>query len=211
MEKKFPTYELEDDLKAKDYLYVAGVDEAGRGPGAGPVVASAVVIPTSFIPELLGKANDSKKMTVKKREQVYEMIIHNCDYGVGVIDNNIIDEINILEATKLAMRRAINDLKHVDYVLIDGTVKIKELDMPQQQVIKGDSISLSIAAASVVAKVTRDELMMHLHYVYPVYNWVRNKGYLTKEHIEMIRLYGASDFHRKSFNKVGRDRDAERR
>ncbi len=206
MEKKFPTYDLEDGHMAKGRTFVAGVDEAGRGPGAGPVVAAAVRIPAFVIPLLLGKVKDSKKMSPKRREEMYEIITYNCDYGIGVIDNNIIDEINILEATKLAMRKAINELQFVNYVLIDGTVKIKELDIPQQQVIKGDNISLSIAAASVVAKVARDEMMMHLHYVYPVYDWIKNKGYLTKKHIEMIRLYGPSNFHRKSFNKVGKGR-----
>lgn len=174
--------------------------------GSGPVVAAAVRIPDAYLPTLLGKVKDSKKMSAKKREEMYEVISRICDYGVGVIDNRIIDEINILEATKLAMRKAVNDLSFVDYVLVDGTVDIKGLDVPQKQVIRGDNLSVSIAAASIVAKVTRDELMMNLHYVYPIYNWIKNKGYLTKEHIEMIKLYGASEFHRKSFNKVGRDR-----
>lgn len=203
MSVNFPTYEFEDMLKDKGYSYIAGVDEAGRGPGAGPVVAAAVRIPNAYISTLLGKVNDSKKMRPRAREDMYEVVSHTCDYGVGVIDNRIIDEINILEATKLAMRKAINDLKYVDHVLVDGPVHIKELDVPQQQVIRGDSLSVSIAAASIVAKVVRDDIMMNLHYVYPVYNWIKNKGYLTKEHIKMIRMYGASEFHRKSFRKVG--------
>ena len=200
----FPTYEPEDSLKDSGYSYIAGVDEAGRGPGAGPVVAAAVRVPDAYRDTLLGKVRDSKKMTPRRREAMREVITNTCDYGIGVIDNRIIDEINILEATKLAMRKAVNDLKCVDHVLVDGTVDITGLDVPQQQIIKGDNISVSIAAASIIAKTARDELMMHLHYVYPVYNWLQNKGYLTKEHIEMIKLYGASEFHRKSFRKVGR-------
>ena len=202
MKTSFPTYEFEDMLKEKGYSYIAGVDEAGRGPGAGPVVAGAVRIPDAYLSTFLGKVKDSKKMTASRREEMYDMITRICDYGVGVIDHRIIDEINILEATKLAMRKAVNDLEFVDHVLVDGTVDIKGLDVPQQQVIKGDNLSVSIAAASVVAKVTRDEIMMNLHYVYPIYNWIKNKGYLTKEHIEMLKLYGASEFHRKSFRKV---------
>lgn len=204
MNNKFPTYEYEDRAKGNGYKYVAGVDEVGRGPGAGPVVAAAVRIPDFYMPALMGKAKDSKKLSVQRREELAEMITYNCDYGIGIIDNKIIDEINILEATKLAMRKAINDLQCVDYVLIDGNVRIKELDISQQQIIKGDSLSISIAAASIVAKVTRDEIMRTLHYVWPIYNWVKNKGYLTKEHINMLRLYGPCEYHRKSFRKVGK-------
>jgi len=152
----------------------------------------------------MGRVKDSKKLSAKKRDSLYDMITHNCDYGIGVIDNRIIDEINILEATKLAMQKAINDLKYVNYVLIDGTVKVNGIGIPQKQIIKGDNLSLSIAAASIVAKVTRDDMMKTLHYVYPIYNWAKNKGYLTKEHIAMLRLYGPCEYHRKSFNKVGK-------
>jgi len=199
-----PSYDYENKLKADGYSYIAGVDEAGRGPGAGPVVAAAVRVPDASLSTLEGKVKDSKKMTPRRRESMREVIINTCDYGIGVIDNKIIDEINILEATKIAMRKAIAGLEYVDHVLIDGNVKIKKLHLPQQQIIKGDNISISIAAASILAKTTRDELMAELHYVLPVYNWIKNKGYLTKEHIEMIRLYGASEYHRKSFRKVGK-------
>lgn len=197
------TYEFEDKVKEKGYLYIAGVDEAGRGPGAGPVVASAVRIPDHVIPSLTGKVKDSKKLSPGRREELFEVIINTCDYGVGIIDNRIIDEINILEATKLAMLKAIDDLKFVDYVLIDGTVELN-LDLPQQQIIKGDNLSISIAAASIIAKVTRDEIMEMLHNIYPIYGWDRNKGYLTREHIEAIKEYGITGFHRQSFSKVGK-------
>lgn len=208
IKKQFPTYEFEDTAKEKGFSFIAGVDEAGRGPGAGPVVAAAVRIPAAYVSTLIGKVNDSKRMSARKREEMYEVITRVCDYGVGVISNRIVDEINILESTRLAMRKAVDDLKYVDYALVDGTVHIKGLDVPQQQVIKGDNKSVSIAAASILAKVARDYIMSELHYIYPVYNWIKNKGYLTKEHIEMIRLYGASEYHRKSFNKVGGDENA---
>jgi ribonuclease HII len=198
----FPTYEYEEDLKEKGYKFIVGIDEAGRGPGAGPVVAAAVRIPDFYIPTLMGKVKDSKKLTAKKRDELYGIITYNCDYGVGVINNDIIDEINILEATKLAMRKALSDVKYVDYVLVDGNVKVSGIDVPQKQIVRGDNLSLSVAAASIVAKVVRDDIMTYLHYVYPVYNWRKNKGYLTKEHIEMLRLYGPTEYHRKSFKNV---------
>lgn len=196
-----PTYEYEDMIKAKGYNYVVGVDEAGRGPGAGPVVAGAVRIPDYTIPALMGKVRDSKKLSAKRREELFEMITNTCDYGIGIMDNNIVDGINILEATKLAMRKAIGDVKYVDYVLVDGTVEL-DISLPQQQIIKGDNLSISIAAASIVAKVTRDDIMKMLHNVYPIYGWDKNKGYLTKLHIKAIREYGATEFHRRTFNKV---------
>lgn len=195
------TYEYEDRVKEKGYYYIAGVDEAGRGPGAGPVVAAAARIPDRFIPILAGKVRDSKKLSPKRREELFETITNTCDYGIGIIDNRIIDEINILEATKLAMLKAIDDVRFVDYVLVDGTV-VLNTNLPQQQIIKGDNLSISIAAASIVAKVTRDEIMRTLHNVYPIYGWDKNKGYLTKVHINAIREYGATEFHRRSFNKV---------
>lgn len=203
MSGNFPDYIYEDKVKVKGYYYIAGIDEAGRGPGAGPVVASAVRIPDYIIPTLMGKVKDSKKLSAKRREELFEMITNTCDYGIGIIDNNIVDEVNILEATKLAMRKAISDLEYVDYVLIDGTVKL-DIDLPQQQIIKGDNLSISIAAASIVAKVTRDEIMKMLHNVYPIYGWNKNKGYLTKHHIKAIQEYGTTEFHRRSFSKVGK-------
>lgn len=195
------TYEYEDRAKEKGYCYVAGVDEAGRGPGAGPVVAAAARIPDHIIPTLTGKVKDSKKLSAQRREELFEVITNTCDFGIGIIDNKIVDEINILEATKLAMLKAIDDVRFVDYALIDGTVRLN-MDLPQQQIIKGDNLSISIAAASIVAKVTRDEIMKMLHNVYPIYGWDKNKGYLTKYHIEAIKEYGATEFHRMSFNKV---------
>lgn len=201
----YPTYEIEDQAKARGSKYIVGVDEAGRGPGAGPVVAAAVHIPDIAIPELSGRVNDSKKMTAKRREELFPLIKEYCNYGVQAIDADIIDDVNILEATKLAMKSAIEQIEYFDYVLIDGTVDLtKHVVCPQEQVIKGDTKSISIAAASVIAKVTRDRIMEDLHILYPIYGWSRNKGYLTKEHMEAIKTYGITDFHRATFKRVGR-------
>ena len=199
----YPTYELEEEAKGEGFKRVVGVDEAGRGPGAGPVVAAAVLIPDQYIPDFMLKVNDSKKLTAKKREALFGEITAKCEYGVGIVNNKVIDQINILEATKVAMHLAIADIYKADYALIDGTVKLSNLYIGQRQIIKGDNRSISIAAASIIAKVTRDEIMDTLHYVYPVYGWNKNKGYLTKVHIEAIKTYGVTEFHRVSFRKVG--------
>lgn len=201
----YPTYKMESTLELQSgFKYVVGVDEAGRGAGSGPVVAAAAHIPGEVVPKLLNKVNDSKKMSPKRREEMYDLIRNNCDVGVQAIDAGIIDEVNVLEATKLAMKSAVEQLEYFDYILIDGTVDLKCIVCPQQQVIKGDSLSLSIAAASVVAKVYRDRIMQELHAIYPIYGWGKNKGYLTKEHIEAIKTYGVTDYHRTSFKRVGR-------
>lgn len=197
-----PGYFLEKAVIDRGYSFVAGVDEAGRGPGAGPVVASAVRIPEDRVDELLKtKINDSKKLSEKVREELYDKIIETCDYGIGIINNDIIDEINVLEATKLAMIKAINDLDYCDYVLVDGTVMLK-VTVEQEQIIKGDAQSISIAAASILAKVTRDRIMYDLHGVFPVYSWDTNKGYLTSKHIKAINKYGITEYHRLSFRRV---------
>jgi len=201
---KFATYEIEEGVKDQGYSFIAGCDEVGRGAGCGNVVAAAVIIPEDYIPKLMGRVKDSKKLSERKREALYEEIIQNCEYGIGRINNTIIDEINILEATKLAMRDALLCLKNVDYALIDGTVKLHDLWVPQQQVIRGDSKSISIAAASIIAKVIRDEEMRTLHWIFPEYGWIRNKGYLTKEHLIALKEYGPCSYHRMSFNKVGK-------
>ena len=202
----FPTYEIEEQVKADGYKYVVGIDEAGRGPGAGPVVAAAVHIPEEVLPELLGKVNDSKKMSPKRREAMFEYITEHCSYGVQEVGADIIDDINILEATKTAMRSSVEQLEYYDYLLIDGTVDLSKhlIGVPGQRVIKGDTKSVSIAAASVVAKVTRDRIMLELHTIFPIYKWDKNKGYLTKEHIEAIQTYGITDYHRATFKKVGK-------
>lgn len=201
---KYPTYEIEEELLAEGYSDIAGVDEVGRGPGVGPVVAAAVKIPINVLPELIGRVKDSKKMTVRQRNLMAPMIMSYCKVGIGLSSNDIIDKINILEATKRAMLIAVAGIE-TDYLLVDGDYKMKLDDpIPQKQIPKGDSLSISIAAASIVAKVYRDDIMKQLHEIYPVYNWKNNKGYLTREHIEAIKRYGITEYHRKSFRKVGR-------
>jgi len=203
---KLPDYSLEQSALNKGFCYIAGVDEVGYGCGAGPVVAAAARIPNGHVKELLkaGKVKDSKKMTPKRREEAYEELIQFCDYGIGIINNDIIDEINILEATKLAMAKAIYDLDFCDYVLVDGTVQLRENGMVRENVIKGDNKSLSIAAASVIAKVTRDNIMRELHKKFPLYSWDSNKGYLTKAHLDALEKYGPSPWHRISYRRVGK-------
>jgi ribonuclease HII len=208
MEKrKYATYEIEEQLLQEGCDIVVGVDEVGRGPGAGPVTAGAVWIPKEALPKLMAKVKDSKALTEKRREVLYELIDETCVWTVASVTNIVIDDINILNATKLAMKNAltyIDEAVDMDHVLIDGTVEVYDLWCPQTQVIRGDSKSISIAAASIMAKVTRDEEMRTMHWIYPEYGWMRNKGYLTREHIEAIKTYGITDYHRKSFNKVGK-------
>ncbi len=207
MASKFATYEIEEDIKSDGYQRIAGIDEVGRGPGAGPVVAAAVVIPEAYLPRLMGRVKDSKKLSESKREALYEEILCHCDVGIGRIASHVIDDINILNATKLAMEYAVYRLeKDPDYVIIDGKIELellKKLEIPQRSIIRGDELSISIAAASIVAKVFRDEEMRTLHWIYPQYNWIKNKGYLTREHIEAIKEYGITEWHRTSFKKVG--------
>lgn len=182
---------------------VIGVDEAGRGPLAGPVVAGAVFIPKYF--EELEEINDSKKLTEKKREKLFEIIKEKCIVGIGIVDEKIIDEINILNATFLAMRKAIeeieNKLEKVDIVLVDGNHKIKEYNKNQEAIIKGDAKSMSIAAASIIAKVTRDKILINIAKEYPQYLFEKHKGYGTKLHREIINEIGICKYHRKSFLK----------
>lgn len=202
----YPTYDLENLTKNKSYKYIVGTDEAGRGCGAGPVVAAAVHIHEDVLPELLGKVNDSKKMSSKRREVMYEFIKEHCNVGVQAIEAEIIDDINILEATKAAMRSSVEQLEYYDYILVDGPVDLTKhlVGIQTQQVIKGDTKSISIAAASVIAKVTRDRIMDDIHNIYPIYNFRKNKGYLVPEHLRALELYGPCNFHRFSFKRVGK-------
>jgi len=197
--------DLKDNLKYEKELYndgytlIAGVDEVGRGPLVGPVVAAAVVLPKNYKLEGL---TDSKKLSEAKRNYFDEIIKRDAiSYGIGVIDNNIIDEVNIYEATKLAMKQAISNLKiKPDYVLTDA-MKL-DIDIDFKPLIKGDLRSLSISAASVIAKVYRDNLMYLLDKKYPYYNFKNNKGYPTKDHIEAIKKYGIIKEHRISYHPV---------
>ena len=186
-----------------EYKNVIGVDEAGRGPLAGPVVAAAVIL--KEYTEELDEINDSKKLTEKKREKLYDIIMKNFDVAVGISTVEEIDKLNILNADFLAMRRALKDLKSLknekEYtVLVDGNLKIKKYIGKQLPIVKGDAKSLSIAAASIIAKVTRDRLMKDLASVYPDYHFEKHKGYGTKVHIEAIKDKGAIEgVHRKVF------------
>lgn len=184
----------------KGFSMIAGVDEAGRGPLAGPVVSAAVILPSNFqAPGLI----DSKKLTPKKREIFYEMIFSGADaIGIGIVEVAEIDRINILQAALLSMLIAVENLKpQPDFLLIDGKFTI-QTKYPQQAIIKGDSLSLSISAASVIAKVTRDRIMVHYHADYPIYGFNRHKGYPTKDHREAIRINGCCPIHRKTFRGV---------
>jgi ribonuclease HII len=197
-------YTIEETYKQKGYNVICGIDEAGRGPLAGSVVAAACVLPEGLY---IDGVNDSKKLSPKKREQLFDEITEKAiAYGIGNADENEIDDINILSATLLAMRRAVANLKEnfpsisPDLLIIDGNVS-RGFDIPAIAIVKGDSLSPSIAAASILAKVTRDRLCLLYEEQYPGYGFAKHKGYGTKEHIDNIRNKGVLPIHRKSFLK----------
>ncbi len=194
-----PDYEYEARAAESGYTAVCGVDEAGRGPLAGPVCAAAVILPQGLVIEGL---NDSKKLSEKKREQLYDKVVENAlAWSVAFASEAEIDEINILQATFLAMKRAVEGLTvKADYALIDGN-RMPPLDINGETVIKGDSLSMSIAAASIIAKVTRDRLMLEIDKEYPQYLFSQHKGYGTALHYEMLEKHGISPVHRRSFLK----------
>lgn len=207
----------EDQLRAEGYKYIAGVDEVGRGPLAGPVVTAAVVLPEDF--DVLG-IDDSKKLSEKKREELFDIIMERAvAVGIGEASEKTIDEINILQATKLAMKRAVEaceiklrekleigeadgdaESHIIDYIIFDA-MKIEDIDIKQESIIKGDAKVLAIAAASIVAKVTRDLMMVAYDNEYPGYAFAKNKGYGTKEHYEGLHAQGMCPIHRRSFLK----------
>ena len=194
-----PDYSFELAARDSGYLHICGVDEAGRGLLSGPVVAAACVLaPGTEIPGL----NDSKKLSPKKRDQLYDLVMERAeDFAVGLATPEEIDEINILNATMLAMRRAIAALKTpADYALVDGNC-IRDYPIPARAIVKGDSLSMSIAAASILAKVTRDRLCLLDDEQYPAYGFAKHKGYGTAEHIAALRAYGPCPIHRKTFLK----------
>lgn len=177
---------------------IAGIDEAGRGPLAGPVVCACAVMPMDNIIEGI---NDSKKVSPKKREELYEKIIETAiSYSIVEVDEKTIDEINILQATKLGMKKALESLKVKPEVVLIDAVKI-DTDLPQENIIKGDALSYNIAVASILAKVYRDRLMVELDKKFPEYNFAKHKGYGTKLHIEALKKYGKCEIHRDSFIK----------
>lgn len=195
-----PTEEFERAARLCGYRRIAGIDEAGRGPLAGPVVAATVVLPVRC---RLSGIDDSKQLSEGERARLYAAILeHAVGMGVGSADVGEIDQLNILEATKLAMRRAIDQLAPPpDYLLIDA-VTLPGIGIPQRPIIKGDSLSLSIAAASIIAKVTRDRLMAEYHDMFPEYDFLSHKGYGTREHLQRLARYGPCSIHRRTFTPV---------
>lgn len=186
--------------KNNNIQLICGVDEAGRGPLAGPVVVACCMMPKDSMIEGI---NDSKKVSEKKRETIYEKIIEEAiAYGVGIIDQKEIDHINILNATKVGVTRALQDMaEKPDLILIDALERIDTLGVPYKSIIKGDEIAYSISAASIIAKVTRDRIMRQWDQIYPEYGFERHKGYGTTYHIQAIKEYGLCPIHRKSFTK----------
>lgn len=197
-------YKYERELKEKGIKLIAGVDEVGRGPLIGPVVAAAVILPDNF---KLDGLTDSKKLSEKKREQYYEIIKKEAiSIGIGVISEKRIDEINIYEATKEAMKQAIDNLTvKPEHILIDAMPL--DLEIETTSIIKGDLLSITISAASVIAKVTRDHMLYDIDKEYPMYDLKNNKGYGTKKHIEAIKEYGITKYHRLSFKPVFDNKD----
>ena len=196
-------WSFEDKAASKGYKYIAGVDEAGRGPLAGPVVSAAVILPRNFSCDGL---TDSKQLTPLKREKFYSIIIRDSvAASTAIATSEEIDQINILQASLLSMKRAVENLAAwnvkilPDYLLIDGKFPIKNISTPQEPIVHGDTLSVSIAAASIIAKVTRDRMMQSLHIQYPCYGFDKHKGYPTKAHKEAVSIYGPSPVHRKTF------------
>lgn len=195
-----PTEEFEQETRRCGYRRIAGLDEAGRGPLAGPVVAAAVILP--FRCRLTG-VDDSKQLSGAEREQLYAVILKAAlGVGIGSADACEIDSLNILEATRLAMRRAVERLvPSPDYLLLDA-VTLPGVSIPSRPIIKGDALSISIAAASIVAKVTRDRIMAAYHETFPQYNFLSHKGYGTEEHLRQLADYGPCAIHRRTFAPV---------
>jgi ribonuclease HII len=195
-----PTDEFELEARRCGYRRIAGLDEAGRGPLAGPVVASAVVLPTRC--RLLG-CDDSKQLSESERERLYHIIIKRAvGIGIGSATEQEIDRLNILEATRLAMHRAVAGLSpQPDCLLIDA-ISLRGCAIPMRPIIKGDALCLSVAAASIVAKVTRDRLMAEYHRLYPQYNFLSHKGYSTEEHLQQLATHGPCPIHRRTFEPV---------
>lgn len=195
-------YKYENELYNEGIKFIGGVDEVGRGPLIGPVVAACVVLPKDFKLEGL---TDSKKLSEKKRDLFYEYILNNCvAYGIGVVSPEEIDEINIYEASRKAMMLAIENVRKeikLEHVLVDA-MPLPDLDIASTSIIKGDAKSISIAAASVIAKVTRDRMMYELDEKYPMYGFGKHKGYPTKQHLQALNKYGLIDGYRKTYGPV---------
>ena len=197
-----PHTKEEKELIKQGYNFIAGIDEAGRGALAGPVVAAAVIMPETH-PSGVKGVRDSKLISPKKREELFDEILKCClGYGVGIIENDVIDEINIYQATKQAMKKAVESLENImpEFLLIDA-MKI-ETEIPQKSIVNGDTLCYSISCASIIAKVTRDRLMFDFHKEYPHYGFDRHKGYGTKLHFETLSKHGPCNIHRFSYNPI---------
>ena len=197
-------YEYENELYEKGINLIGGIDEVGRGPLIGPVVTACVILPKDYILEGL---TDSKKLSVKKREKFYDILMKDAiSIGIGIVTEKEIDKLNIYQATKKAMAEAVNNMKiKPEHILVDAMPL--ELDIPTTSIIKGDSKSITIAAASVIAKVTRDKMLDELDKIYPMYDLKHNKGYPTKKHLEAISKYGITKYHRLSYGPVLKYKD----
>ncbi|MFH1563011.1 MAG: ribonuclease HII [Nitrospirota bacterium] len=193
-------WKYEEEVFSSGYELIGGIDEVGRGPLAGPVVAAVAILPRDAkIPGI----NDSKKLSPLQRERLCKTISKTIiDWGIGIVDEQIIDEINILQATYLAMKKAIKSLKSKPHFLLVDGLKIPHLDIPQKPIIKGDQLSISIAAASILAKVIRDRMMIEYDNEFPHYGFAKHKGYGTDLHIEAIKKYGVCKIHRRSFEPI---------
>lgn len=193
--------DFENQFYSEKIKFIVGVDEAGRGPLCGPVVAACCILPKDYQNE---KINDSKKLTEKKREMIYKEIIRDClDYGIGIISPKIIDEVNIYEATKLAMAEAIKNLKHEYQLILTDAMPLKNFDVEVIPIIKGDAKAQCIAAASIIAKVTRDHILDEYDKKYPQYGFKNHKGYGTKKHVEALKQYGLIEgFYRLTYEPV---------
>ncbi len=191
-------YKYEEELNKEGYKFICGCDEAGRGPMAGPLVASGVILPIGYRLDYL---DDSKKLTPKKRDELFDIIKKDAiAYEIEIISVAEVDKLNVYEASKLAMTRCVERLRQTDYVLTDCMPL--DIDLPVLSLIKGDSKSASIAAASILAKVTRDRIMEELDKIYPQYEFKKHKGYVTKRHLELLNEHGVSPVHRVSFSPV---------
>ena len=204
---KCPNLNEERKLWKKGYKCVVGIDEVGRGPLAGPVVACAVLLSSKFkIQGIFHKIKDSKKLSPEKREEIYKIVTNHPQiiYGIGKVSEKVIDKINILNGTKLAMKKAVKNLKvkKIDFLILDGNFGL-DMNILQKSIIKGDEKVMSCALASIIAKVERDKLMGKYHKKYPDYGFDRHKGYGTRFHYKMLRNFGPSVIHRKSFNLYG--------
>jgi len=197
-------YKYENELYEKGIDLIGGIDEVGRGPLIGPVVTACVILPKGFVLEGL---TDSKKLSEKKREKFYDIIMDNAvSVGIGMVDEKGIDELNIYEATKVAMANAVDNMEiKPEHILVDAMPL--NLDIPTTSIIKGDAKSITIAAASVIAKETRDRMLDELDEMYPMYDLKHNKGYPTKKHLEAISEYGITKYHRLSYGPVAKYKD----